>query len=221
MTQGNMESESYMFNNVEVAICMAREGRSKLSQGVLDLNGYSSPMVRHFLNNLIWSFEENGLEPNYLEVGLHRGSTFVSALFGNRISDAYGVDNFSEFDTGTVRQELNKNIRTFLRPDPLHVLDVDCFSIDPATLLPIDVFFYDGNHSYESQKKAITHFSSALETVSIIIVDDYNWDYVRKGTEDGLRDSGLLVKNEWLLFSEKEGDPDSWWNGLGVFLVYK
>jgi len=108
----------------------------------------SSPKVRRLLNLLC---EKSGTR--WLEVGSWKGSTLVSALYGNSdtIIDAVAIDDFSEFQEplhvnplcwensitynnkfppvyGTVEEEFYNNINKFVEPKlPLSVYNKDCF----------------------------------------------------------------------------------------------
>jgi hypothetical protein len=200
---------------VDHSITNAQVGFSKLDKSVLDLPGYSSPMVRHLLNNLA---SYPGI--NYLEIGTHKGSTFCSALYKNLLNSAYAIDNASEF--GDYRNEFLRNVKKFAPHQQFTFLDEDCFELDLKKIEhSINLYFYDGNHSFESQRSAIEYFAPVLDDVFILIVDDWNWEQVRDGTVAGMRNAEMSYLHTQYLFSEKEGDPNSWWNGLCVAVVEK
>ena len=115
------------------AIQLANEGKSKLSEEVLRLDGMSSRKTRHFLNNLA--------KTNYLEIGVWKGSTFVAANYGND-NEATAIDNFSEF--GNVSNELKQNLK--LLKNKYSFIEGNCFEIDLTGLGLFDVYFYDGQH---------------------------------------------------------------------------
>jgi hypothetical protein len=56
-----------------------------------------------------------------------------------------------------------------------------------------------------------------LSRRSVLLVDDWNGEVVRRATRDGIRDAGLKILWE----REFEGDRSDggWWNGLGVFYL--
>ena len=95
----------------------AESGISKIpiNSGVLQVEGMSTPKIRHLLNNI------NRWGRNYLEIGSHKGSTFVSSLYGNE-KRGWSIDNYSEFcdagyrpgQDGTHSHELLQNIDKFL-----------------------------------------------------------------------------------------------------------
>src|SRR2546426_12350592 len=73
------------------SIFAAERGDSKLTSEILGLAGFSSPRMRHFLNN-VCSFPS----VNYLEIGTWKGSTLLSASYLNS-GQFTGIDNFSQF----------------------------------------------------------------------------------------------------------------------------
>jgi hypothetical protein len=84
-----------------------------------------------------------------------------------------------------------------------------------------NLYFYDGEHSYDSQYRAFSHFDTVLDEVFIAMVDDYNTESVQKGTQDAFRDLGYKVVFEQYLPTPGNCDWASWWNGFYVALVKK
>ena len=61
---------------------------SKLTLDVMNIHGITSNKIRCFLNNIC------SIGGTYLEVGVFRGATFCSAIYGNEVH-AIGLDNFA------------------------------------------------------------------------------------------------------------------------------
>ena len=92
-------SVSILCQHVHTSIERADQMTSKLDRAAFQARGFTSPKVRHLLNNL---GSLDGLD--YLEVGVHRGATFVAANYRNTLASATAVDNWSEFaDDGKVK----------------------------------------------------------------------------------------------------------------------
>lgn len=115
---------------------LAMNGNSKLPAPLLAMYGMSGRNMRHFLNNLC-----SNEETNYLEIGVHTGSTFCSALYGNRVR-AVAIDNFSEFNTVNVGDEnyptdkaFHDNLNMVIGENRVNFYNVDCFSLDVGLLL--------------------------------------------------------------------------------------
>jgi len=189
---------------------------SQLSPDVLALKGMSSPKVRHLLNNL-------GAHPNtrYLEVGVWAGSTFISALYGNArtIIGADAIDNFSQFDGS--RETFEANCRAHLG-DRRFNLHIHSFrEVTPTLQPPINVYFYDGNHSALDQRDALLHFWPCLADEFVFVVDDWNCPDAKLGTQDGIAKSECEVTKYWELPAAFNGDTQQWWNGLFVAVIHK
>jgi hypothetical protein len=187
---------------------------------ILDLPGFSSPDSRHFLNNL----QDYG--ETYLEVGIHHGSTFLSALHGRLDrKKAYAVDNWCEFgnhlDEFLARLERLAGLSEVGPGTPVEYFEHDCFTLDLSLIEgPVDIYFYDGNHDKESHRKALTHYYPVLADRFLFIVDDWNWRKVRSGTRQALRRLKLEVEAEVEIRTPGDQSP-SFWNGYYAAFLRK
>ena len=75
---------------VDACLKLSDSEKGKLTDAERQLFGQSSIKLKCLLNNLC---SKDGTR--YLELGSYRGSTLISALYGNPKSDAVSVDNFS------------------------------------------------------------------------------------------------------------------------------
>lgn len=211
------KSIEVLVQHVMSSIEKAESFSSGLDESVLKMPGYSSPKVRHFMNNLC-SIQNI----KYLEIGVWQGSTFVSALYNNQknIVKAFAIDNWSEL--GGPRIEFLTHIDCFLPKFPVIFYEKDCFSIDLACINEkINVYFYDGDHSEESQKLAFTYFNDIFEDVFIVVVDDYNYSWAQEATQEAIKELNYTVHFDKYLPSSHNSDKDSWWNGLYVAVLSK
>jgi SAM-dependent methyltransferase len=226
---------------IDRSIEKAKIGESHLSKDILNINGMSSDKVRHLLNNLC--SREN---TNYLEVGSWRGSTFLSAISNNPVTHAVAIDNFSQFvephphtkewlylNSNPLyqfpihpRYELENNIKYFEldHEDTLiDVFDMDCQSKELLEFLgempKFNVYFYDGEHSYESQKLGIKNYLQFLTPDAIIVVDDWNASDASRGTVDGIEEAGKKIKYRKDLMSRGNCDREGFWNGVGIICL--
>jgi hypothetical protein len=197
--------------HVDSSITLGDLLTSKLDRAAFRARGFTSPKVRHLLNNL---GSLDGLD--YLEVGVHRGATFVASNYRNRLASATAIDNWSEFaENGGVKDEFLANCSTLLAPGSYRFLEQDCFTVTRDQFrAPINFYLYDGEHSFDAQRKALTHFYAMLDDVFIFLVDDYGWDAAKAGTQDAIGELGLerLYERELI---------DGWWNGLYVSVLRK
>lgn len=201
---------------VSAAIGDAERLCSKLSEEILGIAGMSSPKVRHLLNNLCQRDRAR-----YLEVGVWAGSTFVSALFGNRntVTAADAIDNFSQF--GGTRKTFDDNCRRHIVDVPFTVHESGFRDVTPDLTPLVNIYFYDGDHSAADQRDAILHFQPCLANEFVLLVDDWNWPDVKCGTYEALAKSGMRLGRYWELPADYNGDTAQWWNGLFVAVINK
>lgn len=193
-------------------------GKFWLPSTITGIVGMSSKKVMALLNGSI----KAAPGAVYLEVGVWKGKTFVSAVSGNSgiARHAYAVDNWSEF--GGPRDEFHKNLRLAVNAPPITVIEKDCFALTEVDLPePIDVYFYDGAHKQEDQRRALVHFRPRLADRVLFLVDDYNREFVRAGTQQGIVDGGFEVEWEMVRGQGKENDPQNWWCGFYAAVLRK
>lgn len=208
--------EQEVISHVKTSIENAEKGKSKITPEVFRITGPSSPKVRHFLNNVC-----SMPNTSYLELGCSRGSTFVSALYGNKenVVNAVTIDNWA---TGG-KEEFFKNCDKFLKGSKLTAYCNDFFEIDVNAVIedPVNVYFLDGDHSKEGMEMAFTYYTTVLDDVFIAIVDDWNWKDVQEGTEEAFNKLNYTILYEIALPASQNGDTAQWWNGLYVAVVRK
>jgi len=173
---------------------------SKLPDEILTMEGMSGIKTRHFYNNLCE-------DSRYLEIGLWKGSTLCSAMYGNK-STIIGIDNWSEF--GGPKDEFLINFEKFKGENNVTILEQDCFTVDKALLPKFNIYMYDGDHLEGSHYKALSYFYECLDDTFIYIVDDWNWDQVRKGTEQVIKDLNLTIFYEKEIRTTHDGSHPEW-----------
>lgn len=201
---------------VEHAFFCANNKITKLTDQQFDLDGMSAKKNRIFLNKLIQR------DTVYLEIGVWRGSTLVSALYKNQPKKAYAIDNFV---LNSSDLEMFMDICKQNNVDNFQFFNEDCFDMNSENMSIINnvnTYYYDGDHSAESHMKAITYYKNVLDKYFIFIVDDWNWPHVQQGTYEGYVNSGIKVHKKWDIFTpfRQCGDKD-WWNGYHVAVCEK
>ena len=202
--------EDYI-NRVDAAIAKAMNNESKLEERHFALSGMSVRENRILLNELVKSGDK------YLEIGVHRGSTFVSAMFNND-AKAVAIDNFSQF--GQVKEEFLLNCSLSGLNEKMTFVEADCFNLSDEQkelVRGTNVYFYDGDHRHEDQEMALTYYLDYLADPFIFIVDDWNHQPAVSGTESGIRLTNLKVHKEWILNSANTGK--GWHNALYVAVL--
>jgi CRISPR/Cas system-associated protein Cas10 (large subunit of type III CRISPR-Cas system) len=204
------------------SILSAYSNQSNLPEDVLNIEGMSGNKTRHLYNNIC-----NLNNATYLEIGTWKGSSFISAMYNNTTTKGYCVDNWVEF--GGPKNEFYNNINKFLSTKSNKIIiDKNCWEITKDDIVDtIDIFLYDGHHSYESQKKAITYYHNFFSKYVIIMVDDWTCDWVdvKKGTLDGINEMKMKIHFSYEIplvnTSQHHCGGDTFWNGCGIFICEK
>jgi hypothetical protein len=198
--------------------------QQRLPESIIHIHGMSGWKTRTFYNALCSL--DRPIE--YFEVGAWQGSTLCSALHGNPKVHATVIDNWSEFD-GPYEQFIT-NVEMCGLKDRVVVFKEDFTNFNGYKRLckPVDIYLYDGDHSVDSQRLAITNMWDALAEKAIVIVDDWNSPDVRKGTEEGFKavDANIVERFEILYTHDGAHTPtvmacQEFWNGIGVFVIDK
>lgn len=170
------------------------------------LMGLSSPKVRHLLNNLA------AQSKNYLEIGCYLGGTLRAALTGNDIY-AVAIDNFSMMP--------NKRQMFF---DNTAMLKFDFFECDsfelPLSVFkePIELYFFDADHSFESTYKALEYYYPILADEFVYVCDDWNMKRIPNATFEAAKFLHLEIVENYDLKCPQQGE---WWNGIGLLKFRK
>lgn len=207
---------------IKQAIEKAKHRQSNMDEVAWSVPALSSLNIRHLMNNL------GAISTNYLECGVHKGGLFCSTIRNNRnLESVTANDNWASDENSNEKAEdiFRESIRRCVPIDKWLHVDIrkcDTFDLLPIHITgkPIDLYLFDADHSYESQRKAITHFMPAMADEFIICVDDHDWDDVWKGTHAGLLEAGVEVLFEDA-FKGGDHDNDGWWNGFYVALLKK
>jgi hypothetical protein len=215
LVSAEISTPLFLVEHVIQSVKNAEAGQSNLTSDILQLEGMSSNKVRHFLNNICAL--DGG---RYLEIGVWKGSTFVSALYNNALLDAIAIDNWSEF-TGP-KQIFQQTVAQFLSATTYSFYESDCFKFDLQNIEnKINIYFYDGGHSFDQQYNAFMYYNAILADYFIAIVDDYNGQQVQDGTQAAFKALGYNVIFEQFLPSRMNGDTQGWWNGIYVAVISK
>jgi hypothetical protein len=201
-------------HHLEQSFVNAAEKKSKCTRDIFRMEGMSGDMTRCFYNNLL-----SKSDVRYLEIGVWKGSSVCSAMCGNQ-AVVTCIDNWSQFNGP--KNECLDNISKFKGDNTVQVVEADAFEVDVSKFTnKFNVYMYDGDHRREDHERALTHYHDAMDDVFIYVVDDWNWDFVRKGTYDGIEKLGLDIEYKKEIFTPNNGTRDSWWNGIVAFVLKK
>jgi hypothetical protein len=182
------------------------------------IQGMSSENVRFLINKLAQTYAKDGV---YLEVGIWRGCSLISAALFNPTTRCIGIDNFSLFNEDNNNENILKtNLKKFDELKNVEFYNLDyrealnlIFAKEPD--LKVGTYFYDGPHAYEDQLNGLNMVVPHLASKCAIIVDDINRKWIEQANQD------FLAKNPTFcsaLKIKKANYPSNWWNGIEVMI---
>lgn len=182
-----------------------------------EVRGMSTENVRFLFNEIVKQFAQNGV---YLEVGMFQGCSLLSSALFNPSTRCIGIDNFSQFDKeGKNQENLKKNLSKFNNPKNIEWHNEDykkaikkIFTKEPN--LKVNVYFYDGNHSYENQIEGLRVMLPYLADKCIILVDDLNWEQVERANNNFIKENPDF--KSMIKIRAKSCGSEDWWNGIEV-----
>lgn len=216
------ELEQKYIDHLERCFEKAERKESKLIPAIHEIMSMTGEKTRHFYNNLL-----DIDDAKYMEIGVWAGGSTCSAMFGNKAS-VVAIDNFTGF--GSPRELFWDNFRKYKGDNDAVFIDSDCFTLsNNAFKWQFNIYLFDGDHSEESQYKALDYYLPCMDDVFIFVADDYNWKSVRDGTYRAIENNKLEIiwKKEIRLTMDNEFThnqdeaKDTWWNGMGVFILKK
>jgi hypothetical protein len=217
-----MSLAEYYTSIIVQAMKAAENLVSNVSEEVLQLEGMSGYKTRAFYNNLC---QMPGTR--YLEIGSWKGSTACAAMDGNQIKITC-IDNWSQF--AGPKDAFLATIERFKGANEFSFIEADCFEIDVKKMpfSKYNVYLYDGDHSFESHKKAITHYLDCLDDIFILIIDDWNYQRVREGTFAGIKETNLTIHYDISIRLTQDDShtpaelcKTTWHNGIAVMVCEK
>ena len=213
---------SPLADRVDAAFARARALQGKLDARVLDIEGMSGRKYRYFINNLVETVDQ----ARYLEIGSWAGSTFCSAIFGNNVT-ATAIDNWSEFG-GPINHFFYNVAHCCSKDTRISTMTRDFRQVDYGAIGLYNIYLFDGPHQYQDQYDGLAYPLRALDAEFVFIVDDWNWEPVRKGTMDAIRALGVQVVRQIEVFSNLEnshpaiaGKASDWHNGYFISVLRK
>lgn len=175
---------------VDAALELSDGGIAKISDREREIFGLSSVRLRSLLNNLCHKDDTN-----YLELGVYKGATLISAMYGNPKTKAVGVDNYKYDERepkkfaaeGTIweniKSQLHDNLRRYEDPDMavnvnnLTMIEADFQTVDLSKHAKFDVCFFDINPASVAEYDAFfEHIVPSLKTESVIVFSNYSND---------------------------------------------
>jgi hypothetical protein len=223
LTSITTSNESELYFGMRRSFEMALECRSKLPEELFGVNGFSGRKFRMFLNNLFQVIAN----PRYLEIGVLNGGSFIPAIHGNQMK-ATALDNWSW--EGGNSDRFKSYLSEFGGQAETQIINSDFRAVDFSSIGPFNVMFYDGSHLETDQLDGVMLPVPAMDENYIVIVDDWNWEHVRRGTFNGLRLANCRIGHmielrttvgSILDLPPLSGMESDWHNGMFAAVVTK
>ena len=231
---GNFEQNSYSIN-LKLALFKSLAMDTKISDEIKFMSGMSGRKYRYLINNLVSSINN----PRYLEIGSWAGSTVCSALYGNE-AKAVCIDNWLKFETEEYlkkvyntkdqKKEFEINTKKIITEKiDFKFIESDFRKVNFNHLGKFNIYCYDALHDEKSQYDGISLVQPALDDVFILIIDDWNWPEVRKGTLDALNNLKIDIISKIEIRTTQDdnmpkifvGQYSEWHNGYFIAVCEK
>ena len=170
-----------------------------------EIDNMSSIAVGFIINQIAKKLSNNDI---YLNIGTYRGFSLLAGML-NTECKVYGIDNFShDYHSGDKllkpEDDSNENFKSkkyFLSHFNKHKKENrhKFFEIDFKKFFSnfneyINFYYYDADHSYENQLENLLIANQFLKRNSIILVDDYNEEPVKRATLDFISKNSTKFK---------------------------
>ena len=195
------------------------------------LSGLSGKRTVGLLQRLTRVFRETE-DACYLEVGVFRGLTLVSAALEAGDMPCFGIDNFATLDPDGVNRGIVED-----RIEKFRAVNAKLINSDFEQALErlgdyigerrVCVYLIDGPHDYRSQLICLTLIQPFLHENAVIVIDDANYPDVRWSTRDFLLgfpefrlafDAYSPDHPANLTGSDKTDAENRWLNGIHVLV---
>jgi hypothetical protein len=196
---------------VTAVLELSDNGQSKISERERDLFGISSPRLKALINNIC---SKEGT--NYLELGVYKGSTIISAAYGNPTTKLVGVENYSYDERepkrtapeGTIwenmKSQLAANIQRYNEPtsavniNNINIIENNFQDVDWKSQPKFDVCYFDITPANKETYEAF--FSTvykALSSEAVIIFSNYSNVKNAKELDEVIADNANKFEVEW------------------------
>jgi hypothetical protein len=222
---------------VQAALELADNEHSKLSEREKELFGLSSTRLRAFLNNLC-----SKPQTSYLEIGVYRGATILSALYGNEGTKAVGVENFlyddrepnkkapEGFIWDNMQSQLEANLQRYSDEDAkvdisnITIIKDSFQNVDWSKQSKFDICFFDVSPvTVEVYQDFFDKVLPAMNTESVVIFSNYSNSQHAEQLDKVFSNNIDKVQVVWKEQRVSSGLSDStkYYSGIGIFSIKK
>lgn len=222
---------------VTAVLELSDAGQSKLSERERELYGVSSPRLKALLNNMC---SKEGT--NYLELGVFKGSTIISAAYGNLNTKLVGVENYTHNQNepkgiapeGTIweniKTQLKSNIKRYeelsvpLNTDNITIIESNFQDVDWKSYPKFDICFFDVVPADKETYKAFFETTlPALSSEAVILFSNYSNFKNAKELDEVIADNNHKFDVQWKKqrVSGLLSDHNSYYSGLLIIGIKK
>ena len=219
---------------VETSIYNADREFSNLTYFAREIFGLTSFRLKHFLNNFCTKIGNNLV---YTEFGIYRGATILSVALSDSVSYCYGLDSFS-YDPYTaaiwnengwknIELAAHDNLERAQVNQKIKIIkcDVRDTSVNYANLIDkkSHIIFWDVDFLTKKELfEGLNNVYNMSTDTFVLILGNYNDNKITQtACKDFLEQHKLIVKYKKEIPSTTMGNKDSWWSGIGIFLLEK
>lgn len=217
-------------NKDELLNCIRRAEANPSEIDGSVLSGLSGTKIISLIRNLAEKIVNH--DTTYLEVGVYRGLTLLSAAASVPEYEVFGIDNFAFFDSegknlAIIKERMRKlgikNARIINKDYEDALENLNAFTGGKKA----GIYFIDGPHDYRSQLMCLLLVKPWLSDDAVIIIDDCNYLHVRQANMDFLKTNPefKLVFQTYTKAHPSNLSPDErkeaesgWWNGINVIV---
>lgn len=195
--------EAFLMEHTRESLQKAFAKESKLQ----DLSLPFSPLVIHHLLNNLCSL----VCMSYLHNGLGDGETFLSALYGNTdlLSEKLGI---TMTDQDFHKPECDRACGNRFKPGAYEILPIDFNR--PLSRNSFDIYFYDNFGPLNSTFQIFTYLNQNFSPVFIMVIDDWNWEGIRRETFKAFDTLGYEI-----LFEQEIANGPTLGNGQYIAVI--
>ena len=198
LLEGDFDRDSYS-KILKTAFFQSWAINTKIPDWIKFMPGMSGRKYRYLINNLVSLIED----ARYLEIGCWTGSTVCAALYGNQ-AKALCIDNWMKFkeeeevkkffNTKDQRIDFEINTKKIITDKiDFKFIESDFREVNYNALGKFNIYCYDAIHEEQHQYQGVSIAQPALDDTYVLIVDDWNFMQVRKGTFNAIKDLGINI----------------------------
>lgn len=208
------ESRTDSYKALDVANTIISDTETKIfSIDFLQTPRFSTVAIGYIVNQLVAHMPQDQI---YLNIGTWCGFSLFAGTLGNPTKKCIGIDNFSEPGNAknifSFQYQRFKNMYTqFFETDYMSY-----FSQNHKDT--IGVFYYDANHLYEHQMRALHLAAPYLASGSYILIDDTSTGDPRTATLDFVREHSNSYEVVLDITTPNDRHPTFW---CGLMIVKK